>query len=74
MMTATSTSQQRYHRPTHLQFGLCVFFLKNKHFTISGQNVERAPFCNDVNNVIELCAVGNELVIQIIDDQKLFVR
>ena len=51
----------------HLQFGLCIFFLKNKHSTVSGENVERAPLCNYVNHVIKLCAIGNEFVIQIID-------
>lgn len=59
--------------PTHFQFGLRVFFLKNKHFAISGQDVERAPLCNYVNHVIKLRAVGNELVVQIIDGQELFV-
>lgn len=58
---------------THLQFGLGVFLLKNKHFPISGQDVEGAPFCHYINDIIKRGTVGDELVVQVIDGQKLFV-
>lgn len=58
---------------TDLQFGLCVFLLKNKQFPISGQDVEGAPLCHYINDVIKRGTVGDELVIQVIDGQKLFV-
>lgn len=72
-MTVTLHINKDTQIPTHLQFGLCIFFLKSKHSPVSGQDVEGAPLCNDVNNVVKLRAIGNELVFQIIDGQKLFV-
>lgn len=59
--------------PSCLQLGLCVFLLKNKHFAISCQDVEGTPLCHHVNDIIKWGTVGNELVVQIIDGQKLFV-
>lgn len=58
---------------THLQFGLCVFLLKNKHFAVSGQDVEGAPLCHDINDIIERGTVGDELVVQVVDSQYLFL-
>lgn len=58
----------------HLQFGLRVLLLKDKHLSISGQDVERAPLCHHVDDVIEGGAVGDELVVQIVDGQQLLVR
>lgn len=58
---------------SHLQFGLCVFLLKNKHFSFSGQDVEGAPLSHHVNDILKRGTVGNELVVQVIDGQELFV-
>lgn len=54
---------------THLQFGLCVFLLKNKHFAVSGEDVERTPLCHYINDIIERGTIGNELVVQVVDSQ-----
>lgn len=59
---------------THFQFGLCVFLLKNKHFTISGQDVEGAPLCHHINDIVKSGTVSDELVVQIVDGQNLSVR